>query len=507
MAVSRKKKIIIAVVVVAVLATIVIISVIASRKENPEVVTVKLEVRPELKQTVTASGEIRPIRYIKLTSEVPGRIEEIYVNPGDMVIKGKPLVRIDPTQLQSSQEAQWAATQASINDVQNARNAVSQAQQALVVAEASVESAKQQVIALQTNVERANVALNAAQRELKRYTELVESGVSSRLEYDRARDDYDNAKIALETAKANLEAQKIAVKEANERANQQRIAVKEAQTSIKSSEMRASQQQAMLRGQTSQREKATQLSPLNGVIADIPTRVGEYAVSQLSTTPLMTIADMSQINIEVNVDETEINNVQVGQQAKVKVDALGDKEIKAVVVQKNPLAIAKSDQTGGLSNRVNVQEAKEFKVTLELKELPEDIQNSLRPGMSSTATITTNTKNNVLAVPLESIVEKAATPSASPAATIAGSVPAASPSGDKPKAQKGVYVIDSTNKVRFVEVTTGITGEADIEVMSGLKPNDEIVRGPSRVLKTLKDGMTVARQTKKPGNANGNEGT
>lgn len=507
MAVSRKKKIIIGVVVVAVLATIVIISVIASRKENPEVVTVKLEVRPELKQTVTASGEIRPIRYIKLTSEVPGRIEEIYVNPGDMVTKGKPLVRIDPTQLQSSQEAQWAATQASINDVQNARNAVSQAQQALVVAEASVESAKQQVIALQTNVERAQVALNAAQRELKRYTELVESGVSSRLEYDRARDDYDNAKIALETAKANLEAQRIAVREANERANQQRIAVKEAQTSIKSSEMRASQQQAMLRGQTSQREKATQLSPLNGVIADIPTRVGEYAVSQLSTTPLMTIADMSQINIEVNVDETEINNVQVGQQAKVKVDALGDKEIKAVVVQKNPLAIAKSDQTGGLSNRVNVQEAKEFKVTLELKELPEDISNSLRPGMSSTATITTNTKNNVLAVPLESIVEKAPTPAASPAATIAGSVPAASPGGDKPKAQKGVYVIDSSNKVRFVEVTTGITGEADIEITSGLKAQDEVVRGPSRVLKTLKDGMTVARQTKKPGNANGNEGT
>ncbi|HEX5883422.1 MAG TPA: efflux RND transporter periplasmic adaptor subunit, partial [Pyrinomonadaceae bacterium] len=295
----------------------------------------------------------------------------------------------------------------------------------------------------------------------------------------------------------------IAVKEATERANQQRIAVKEAQTSIKSSEMRASQQQAMLRGQTSQREKATQLSPLNGVIADIPTRVGEYAVSQLSTTPLMTIADMSQINVEVNVDETEINNVQVGQEAKVKVDALGDKEIKAVVTQKNPLAISKSDVTGGLSNRVNVQEAKEFKVTLALRELPEEIQTALRPGMSSTATITTDTKNNVLAVPLESIVEKAPTPAASP---VAGSVPAASPGGEKPKAQKGVYLLEG-NKVRFIEVTTGITGEADIEVTSGVKPDMEIVRGPSRVLKTLKDGMTVKRQTKKPGNANGNEGS
>ncbi len=505
MALSRKKKIIIAVAVVAVLGIAVIVSVIATRREEPEVITIKLATRPELKQTVTASGEVRPIRYIKLTSEVPGRIEEIYVTAGDLVVKGKPLVRIDPTELQSSQEAQWAATQASLNEVQNARTAVSSAQQALVVAEASVAAARQQVVAMQTNVDRAQVDLNTAQRELKRYTELIEAGVSSRLEYDTARDRFETAKIALETAKANLESQRIAVKEATERANQQRIAVKDAQTSIKSSEMRANQQSAMLRGQTIRRDKATQLSPLNGVVADIPTRVGEFAVAGLSTTPLMTIADMSSINVEVNVDETEINNVKVGQEAKVKVDALGDKEIKAVVTQKNPLAISKSDTTGGLSNRVNVQEAKEFKVTLELRELTEETQLALRPGMSSTATITTDTKTNVMAVPLESIVERQA-PSSSPSPAVAGSVPTASP--EKPKAQKGVYLIEG-NKVRFIEVTTGITGEADIEITSGLSAdkNQEIVRGPSRVLKTLKDGMTVKRQTKKPGNANGNEGS
>src|SRR5215208_1068733 len=422
MALSRKKKIIIGVSVVAVLAIVVIVSVIASRKEEPEVITVKIDVRPELKQTVTASGEVRPIRYIKLTSEVPGRIEEIYVTAGDQVAKGKPLVRVDPTQLQSSQEAQWAATQASVNDVQDARNAVNSAQQSLVVAEASVAAARQQVVALQTAVDRAQVELNTAQRELKRYTELIEAGVSSRLEYDTARDRFETAKIALETARANLEAQRIAVKEATERANQQRIAVKEAQTSIKSSEMRANQQQALLRGQSSQRSKATQLSPLNGVVADIPTRVGEYAVAGLSTTPLMTIADMSTINVEVNVDETEISNVEVGQAAKVKVDALGDKELVAVVTQKNPLAVSKSDTQGGLSNRVNVQEAKEFKVTVELRDMPDEIRNGLRPGMSATATITTKTKNNVIAVPLEAIVEKAP-PVPSPGATVAGSVP------------------------------------------------------------------------------------
>jgi len=187
MALTRKKKIIIAVSAVAVLALIIIISVFASRKDEAEVTTVKLEVKPELRQTVTASGEVRPIRYIKLTSEVPGRIEEIYVNPGDQVTQGKPLVRVDPTQLQSSQEAQWAAAQQAMNDIQSARNAVASSQQGLVVAEASVASARQQLVALQTSVDRAQVDLNTAQRELKRYSDLIESGVASRSEYDAAR--------------------------------------------------------------------------------------------------------------------------------------------------------------------------------------------------------------------------------------------------------------------------------------------------------------------------------
>lgn len=502
MALSRKKKIIIGVSALVVLVLVVVISVVATRKDEPEVTTVKVDVRPELKSTVTASGEVRPVRYIKLTSEVPGRILEIYVNPGDIVKQHQALVRVDPTQLQSSQEAQWAATQASINDVSNARNAVASAQQGLAVTDAAVASARQQVIAQQTAVDRANVDLNASQRELKRTTELIEKGVASRFDYDAAKDRYEQTKIALETAKSNLESQKLAVKEAQERGNQQRAAIKEAQTGIKSSEMRASQQQAFLRGQSSQREKATQYSPLNGVVADIPTRVGEFAVSQISTTPLMTIADMSTINVEVNVDETEISVVDVGQQAKVKVDALGDKEIVAVVTQKNPLAVAKSDTTGGLNNRVNVQEAKEFKVTLELKDLPDDIKDKLRPGMSSTATITTRTKTNVIAVPLQAIVEKAP-PAPSPGPSLASSAP--TPVGEKPKDQKGVYILDKDNKVKFLEVTTGITGESDIEIVSGVPAGTEVITGPSRVLKALKVGDKVKKQTRKP-DANANSG-
>src|SRR3989442_8730189 len=93
MALSRKKKLIIAVSAVVVLALVVIISVLATRKDEPEVTTVKVDVRPELRSTVTASGEVRPVRYIKLTSEVPGRIQEIYVNAGDDLKKVQPLAR------------------------------------------------------------------------------------------------------------------------------------------------------------------------------------------------------------------------------------------------------------------------------------------------------------------------------------------------------------------------------------------------------------------------------
>ncbi|HYG81619.1 MAG TPA: HlyD family efflux transporter periplasmic adaptor subunit, partial [Pyrinomonadaceae bacterium] len=376
---------------------------------------------------------------------------------------------------------------------------VQQAQQQLAAAEAGLASARQQVVTSETNVDKARVELNTAQRELKRQTDLVEAGVSSRSEYDAARDRLDNARVALRTAEAQLQQQKINIEEAKARVNQQRVAVRNAQTSVvaaqqsvRTSEARATQQQALLRGQGSQLAKATQLAPITGVIADIPSKVGQFAVAGLSTTPLLTIADMSTVNVEVKVDETQIADVEVGQKAKVKVDAFQDREIEGTVTQKTPLAVGKSSTQGGLQNTINVQEAKEFRVVVQL-EIPDEIRNGLKPGMSATAVITTKTAQNALAVPLQAIVEKDAAPAPSPAAT--GSVP--SPA-DKPKDVKGVYVV-SGNKVKFVEVTTGIIGESDIQILSGLQENMEIVTGPGRELKKLKDNTTIKRQTRKPG--------
>lgn len=526
MAVSRKTKIIIGVAAGVLLTAIIVASVFATRKDTPEVTVVKVETRRELRSTVTSSGEVRPIQFMNLTSEVQGRIEDIYVKEGDKVTAGTPLVKLDPTQLQSGTDAQLAAYQASQNELQvtrsqvtAAQNQLSQAQQSLIASQAQVDtalqqvaSARQQVVASQTEVDRAQVDLNTAQRELKRTAELLEAGVESRSVYDAAKDRVDTAQVALRNAQARLKAQELAINEANARVNEARARAKQQEVSVKdarrgidtanlsadASSRRSEQQAAVLSGQRNQRDKTLQVAPINGIIAEIPSKVGTFAVAGLSTTALLTIADMSTVNVEVKVDETEIDKVAVGQPVKVKVDAFGEKEIAGKVTQKTPLAVGKSQTSGGLSTNINVQEAKEFRVVIQLIDLTEDVRDALRPGMSATAVITTKTAENVISVPLQAVIEKK--PDASPSPTANGDASAAPTAADKPKTVKGVYVLDG-NKAKFVEVETGITGESDIQIVGGLSEGQEVITGPSRVLNTLKEGTIVKRQEKKEGDA------
>lgn len=507
MALSRKKKIIIGAVAGVVLLAIVLGSILFTRSDTPEVTVTKVERRRELRSTVTASGEVRPIQFMNLTSEVQGRIEEIYVKEGDQVTKGQPLVRLDPTQLSSTTDAQLAAFQGAQDDVRvsqsqvaAAQNSLAQAQQQLNVAQVAVDSARQQAIAAQTDVDREQKNLAIARREFQRTAQLFESSVESRVNYDNAKDRVDQAEIALRNAQARLQQQNLAIKDAQSRVAQQELAVRDARRAVataglnvSSSQARANQQAAVLRGSRSQRDKTLQVAPINGVVAEIPSKVGTFAVASLSSTALMTIADMSTINVEVKVDETSIDKVDVGQKAKIKVDAFGDKELLGEVKQKTPLAVGKSQTSGGLQTNINVQEAKEFRVVIELKDLAEDIRSGLRPGMSATAEITTKTVENVLAVPLQAVIEKK--PEGSPSPAIGGD--SADPA-EKPKNITGVYILDG-NKAKFVEVQTGIIGESDREITSGINEGDEVITGPSRVLNTLKEGAVVKKAEKKNG--------
>ncbi|CAN5218570.1 efflux RND transporter periplasmic adaptor subunit [soil metagenome] len=508
MALSRKKKIIGGIVAAVILIAVVIGSILATRTDTPEVTVVKVEMRKELRSTVTSSGEVRPIQFMNLTSEVQGRIEEIYVKEGDQVTKGQPLVRLDPNQLQSNTDAQLAAFQGAENEVRvsqsqviAAQNQLAQSQQQLNVVQLAVDSARQQVVSAQTDVDSQVKNLEVAQREFQRSAQLLESGVESRLNYDAAKDRVDQAEIAVRNARARLQQQQLSIKDAQARVAQQNVAVRDAKRSVdtanlsvSSSQSRANQSAAQLRGQRSQRDKTLQVAPINGVIAEIPSKVGTFAVAGLSTTALLTIADMSTINVEVKVDETSIDKVEVGQRAKIKVDAFGEKEIIGEVIQKTPLAVGKSQTSGGLSTNINVQEAKEFRVVIEMIDLTDDIKNGLRPGMSATAEITTKTVENVIAIPLQAVIEKK--PDAQTTPTLQGDAPPAP--ADRPKMITGVYVLDG-NKAKFVEVETGIIGESDRQIITGLKEGDEVITGPSRVLNTLKEGTIIKKQTKKEG--------
>ncbi|MBK9768936.1 MAG: efflux RND transporter periplasmic adaptor subunit [Chloracidobacterium sp.] len=202
-----------------------------------------------------------------------------------------------------------------------------------------MDSARQAIVAAQADVDRAQVEVNAANRELLRNQQLPWSGVA-RSEYDSAKDRVENAKASLNNAsltsipsdqrkrcKTRLAQQQVLVRDAKR-------GVDTANLNVASSQSRANQSAAQLRGQRIQRDKTLQVAPINGVIAEIPSKVSTFAVAGLSTTALLTIADMSQINVEVKVDETSIDKVEVGQKAKIKVDAFRRPEIAGEVIQK-----------------------------------------------------------------------------------------------------------------------------------------------------------------------------
>jgi len=491
MAVSKKKKIIIATVVILLLATIVGVSVFARRNDAPEVQTAKVERRQLLESKVTANGEVRPIQFINLTAEVSGRVTDIFVKEGDQVTKGKPLLRVDPTQLASSTSIQEAVLHASQADAESNRNAI-------IAAENSINNAQAALNTAQADLERSKVERANAEIELKRNTDLVETGVVSRSIYDTAKMRFDSANASVNSAQARVDQMKVQVRDAE-------IRVQQTRTALDAAKARVEQSRASLAGQTDLLSKTTQHSPINGVVANLPIQVGTFAVANLSSTPLMIIADMSIINVEVRVDETDVANVKVGQKAKIKVDALGEKEIQGDVAEIAASAVTRSGQTIAATAVAGSQEAKDFKVVIRLINLTGEVHDRLRPGMSATATITTDRREQVIAIPLQSLVERDQSQLKSGNAK-SGATPSPSPSASPDKAAKdkkpakGVFIVQN-DKATFVPVETGITGENDIEITNGLKEGQEIVIGPYRQLRNLKNDTAIKREdkNKKPG--------
>jgi HlyD family secretion protein len=443
------------------------------RNDGVEVETAKVERRAVLESKVMANGEVRPIQFINLTAEVSGRVVEVFVKEGDQVTKGQPLLRVDPTQLASAASIQKAALRASQAENQNQIVA-------LTAAEAEVKSARAALDTLKADLNRAKAERSNAEMELKRNAVLLESGIISRSTYETARLRFDSAIASVEAAAARVEQSKIQAHEAE-------IKVKQADTSLNIYNARVAQQQAGLNQASDQLRRTTQYATIDGIVVGPIVQVGTYAIANFQSTGLLLIADMSVINVEVRVDETDVANISVGQKAKVKIDALGESEIEGEVVEKAAAAQTRTGQTIAQTAVAVSREAKDFRVVVRLDHLSDEVRSSLRPGMSATAVITTNRRENIIVAPLQSLVERDQQQILGEGG-VGGQNQEQNPK--EKKMLKGVFVLDR-NRTVFALVETGITGENDIEIKSGLKEGQEIVTGPYHRLRTLRNDQQV----------------
>lgn len=469
MAASRRKKLLIALGLIAVLGAVLGISVTRGRTDVPTVQVEKVTRRPLLESKVTANGEIRPRNFVNMTSEVPGRVLEIYVKEGDWVKAGTPLLKIDPTQISSEAESSQANLQAARAEVQNAQVQVDAARNNVLNVQASLAAARYEL-------ERMKADLAFAEEEFQRREQLLEQGVISRAEYDRARASYRGAKALVEAQQQRIQQLEAQLRDAQ-------IRVRQAQAQLRSAQARVAQIQANYRSALDRLAKTVQKAPIDGVIANLPVRVGQYVLASFSTTPLLTIADMSEINVEVQVDETDIAQVRVGQKARIRVDALGDQMLEGVVSEVGRAALIRGGGGQALPDLMPAgQEAKDFKVVIKLINLTPEVRDRLRPGMSATATITTDMRENVIAIPPAALVERDPEEVGQ----------SASADGQKKRLQ-GVFVVEG-NRAVFRPVEVGISGEMEVEIVSGLEEGTEVIVGPYRELRTLKPGAIVKKE-------------
>ena len=432
---------------------------------NKGVVTVQTApaVRQDLTSLVTASGEIKPLTYTNVLGEGIGKITEIAVKEGDHVKKGDVLLRLESVQPAADVNAQRAG---------------------IAAAESGVKSAEANDVSAQADVKSRAADLEHAKLDWDRGQLLFKEGLIPKQDYDTRKAAYDSGVAALASAQA--------------RAEQARAQLGQARSTL-------TQNQAMLGRLSDILNKTTYTAPINGVVTYIAVRVGENVVPGIQNATgsyLMTISDMSVVTSEVMVDETDIVSVKLGEDAEVTIDAIPGKFFKGKVTEVGTQAVLRSSGLASTQSTTGNQEAKDFKVVVTLQNPPD----GLRPGLSSTAKVTTAQKKNVLTIPIQALAERtkkdldeAAKENGQNSVTLAASRPvpgaeagapgSASALEKNPEIQ-GVFVVRN-KRAQFVAVTTGITGVTDIEILNGLQEGDQIITGSYKALRTLKPDARV----------------
>ena len=415
----------------------------ARRGDTGITVTVETIQKRDLEAIVSASGKIEPKKTVNISAQTMGRVTRLAVQEGDRVKAGQFLLQIDPVTAEAAVRRDVAA---------------------VAGAQTSLEQSK---VSLQSG--RAN--LEVARQNLKRQQELWSAGLTTR--------------ETLERAEAEVE-----VRESDLKAREQEIKTRETQLR---------QQEA---GLSSSRHTLAQVrfnAPFDGIVTRRNVEEGENVVigtMNNAGTVLLTVADMSTIEAEVEVDETDIPFVQIGQPAMIEIDAIPDRQFKGHVTEigNSPIQTAGAGTTRTATN---------FKVTITIEGQIPDV----RPGFTCTAEITTATKKQVTSVPIQSmtvrelligengeIIHETRPPRGrfqfGPPPPPTAATPAELKPGQKREEREGVFVMKD-GKAAFIEVKTGIAGERYLEVLSGLKEGDQVITGPFDSVRGMYNGDLV----------------
>ncbi len=430
-------------------------------------------VRQDLTAVVTASGEIKPRNYINIGSNAagPARITQILVVEGQPVRRGQLLAQLESVQ----PEAEVAAQRASVSSSEAESTA----------SEAGLKVEDENIRTLEFSLERSRTELEKTK---------INFGRIERLSAEKliARRDYDEAKIMVDAAMAG-------VREAESRLPQAKARRAQLLASLSAAQRRITLSQANLRRAQDVLARTQAVSPIDGMVTNLPVRMGETVVPGIQNSAaslIMTIADMSFITAEVKVDETDIVNVKLEQQVDVTIEAMPNRVFKGQVIEIGNTAILRSTGLAASQSAISSQEAKDFKVVVKLLDPPSEI----RPGLSCTAKVITATRQNVLTIPIQALtVRLKGDLEPAPKDPKAAAARQLSPAEERERKKEvqGVFAIKG-EAARFIKVDTGITGATDIEVLTGLADGEEVITGSYKVIRTLKNEAKIKVDNKAP---------
>ena len=434
-----RKNVFITIVVVLIGAAVVAANVYFKKDKGLSVTTDVIKTR-DLEAIVSASGKIQPKRLVNIAAETPGRVVNLAVQEGDRIHKGQFLLQIDPKSLSTRVDSGNASLQANIQTLETMRQ--------------SIETARAQLV--------------QAQQTLARQQDLWKQQLTTREALDKADNDVKVAQSSLQ----------------------------EREKTVKPQESRIAQERASLESARYDLSKVRIESPIDGIVTRRNIQEGETAVigtMNNAGTVLLTLADMSIIQAEVEVDETNIPNVQLGQRAKITIDAIPDKSFKGHVseIGNSPIQAAAGSTATQATN---------FKVVVILDEIVPDV----RPGFTATADITTAVRKEVVSVPIPAVAVRELVydaggqvvkePKTDKKRRGADAAATASTTELKPgqtrKETEGVFAVRE-GKAEFVPIKMGIAGDKFFEVLSGIKSGDQVITGPYNSVRGMSDGDLV----------------